>query len=106
MIENGLDPELADALSQFDAVIFVNHHNITRAYKAGQAFPLHGPLTHECIHVIERRTGQQVIKDFDSDRQYHDDISSRILIDFIDSIGLEEFRRRYLTRPDESVRPS
>jgi len=106
LIENGFDPELADALSQFDALIFVNQHNIVGAFKAGQAFPLHGPLTHECVHIIERRAGQQIIKDFDSDRQYHDDVSWRILMDFIDKIGPDEFVCRYLVKPGESVRCS
>jgi hypothetical protein len=98
MVEHGFSDELADALSQFDAVIFVNDRNVNLAYRAGQMFPLHGPLTHECIHIIERRTGKQIISNFDP-QQYHDPVSLGVLQEFIEKVGLFEFKRRYLTRP-------
>jgi hypothetical protein len=96
MVEHGFSNELADALSQFDAIIFVNDHNVNLALSAGQMFPLHGPVTHECIHIIERRTGQQIISDFNL-QQYHDSVSLTVLQEFIEKVGLIQFRRRYFT---------
>jgi hypothetical protein len=95
MIEYGVSAELADTLSQFDAVIFVNDDNMLEAIEAGEVFPLHGPLTHECIHIIEVRTDQHLISGFDH-KQYHDTVSLAVLEEFITRIGREEFMRRYL----------
>lgn len=95
MVEHGLSDELADALSPFDAVIFVNDRNVNLARQAGQMFPLHGPVTHECIHIIERRTGQQIISGFNP-QEYHDPVSLAVLQEFIAKIGLDEFKRRYI----------
>lgn len=99
MIERGLNGEVAKALSPFDAVIFVNDSNIKEAFKAGQPFPLHVVLTHECINLVERRTGQTFIKDFDAKNRYYDDPSAENLGEFVDKIGRNEFVRRYLTKP-------
>jgi hypothetical protein len=104
MVKHGLSDELADALSQFDAVIFVNDRNVNLAYQAGQMFPLHGPVTHECIHIIERRTGQHIISGFNP-QQYHDPVSLEVLQEFIAKIGPDEFKRRYLT-PETSKEKS
>jgi len=98
MVEHGFSDELVDALSQFDAVIFVNDRNVNLAYRAGQMFSLHSPVTHECIHIIERRTGQQIINNFNP-QQYHDPVSLGVLQEFIEKVGRIEFKRRYLTRP-------
>ena len=65
------------------------------AIEAGEVFPLHGPLTHECIHIIEVRTDQHLISGFDHKR-YHDTVSLAVLEEFIARIGREEFMRRYL----------
>lgn len=94
MVEYGVSAELADALSQFDAVIFVHDDNMLEAIEAGEVFPLHGPLTHECIHIIEVRTDQHLISDFDH-KQYHDTVSLAALEEFVARIGREEFMRRY-----------
>lgn len=102
MIEHGLRPELANALSPFDATIFVNGTNIRQAFKAGQPFPLHVVLTHECINLIERRTGQTIIKDFDAKHRYYDDQSAQALVELTNKIGQKEFARRYLTKPETS----
>jgi hypothetical protein len=96
MVEHGFRDELADALSQFDAIIFANDRNVNLALRAGQMFPLHGPVTHECIHIIEGRTGQRIISDFNL-QQYHDPVSMTVLQEFIEKVGLIEFRRRYFT---------
>jgi hypothetical protein len=101
MLEYGVSAETADALSQFDAVIFV--YNMIEAIEAGEVFPLHGPLTHECIHIIEVRTDQHFISDFDH-KQYHDTVSLTVLEEFISRIGREEFMRRYLpeSKPEQT----
>ena len=99
MVEHGLRAEVANALSPFDAIIFVNDSNVKQAFRAGQPFPLHLVLTHECINLIERRTGQTIIKDFDPSHKYYDDPSGEALVHFIDKIGQNEFARRYLTKP-------
>lgn len=100
MIEHGLNEEVANALSPFDAVIFVNGSNIKRGFKTGRRpFPLHAVLTHECINLIERRTGQTIIQDFDAKNMYCDDPSAEALVKFIGKIGRNEFVRRYLTKP-------
>ena len=96
MVEYGVDAELADALSQFDAVIFVHNDNVNQAIQAGQVLPLHGPLTHECIHIVERRTNQHILSGFDPE-QYHDPVSFAVLQEFIARIGWDQFKRRYLT---------
>jgi hypothetical protein len=101
MVEHGLGDELADALSPFDATIFVNDRNVNLASQAGQMFPLHGPITHECIHIIERRTGQHIISGFNP-QQYHDPVSLAVLQEFIAKIGRDEFKHRYLTGPETS----
>jgi len=94
MLEYGVGAEQAEALSQFDAVIFVHDDNMLEAIAAGEVFPLHGPLTHECIHIIEVRTDQHLISDFDH-KQYHDTVSLAALEEFVARIGREEFMRRY-----------
>jgi hypothetical protein len=96
MVRQGLSPDLAHALSPFDAVIFLNMENIEQANKAGQPFALHGVITHECIHIIERRTGQVIVKDFDAQHNFLDDKSVCVLAEFIKTIGEYEFMRRYL----------
>ncbi len=96
MIQHGFRTELASALSPFDAVIFVNDSNIKKAFEAGQPFPLHIVLTHECINLIERRTNRTIIKDFDANHRYFDDPSADTLGEFIERIGWKEFEHRYL----------
>ncbi len=98
MIEHGLGTKLARALSPFDAVIFVNDNNIRKALEAGQPFPLHIVLTHESINLIERRTNQTIIKDFDAKDRYFDDPSADALAEFIQEIGPKEFEHCYLRR--------
>jgi hypothetical protein len=98
MFSYGMTDEAADAFSQFDAIVFVHKHNIIRANQAGMVFPLHGPLTHETIHVIETRTGQHIISGFNP-KQYHDPVSLAVLQGFIEKTGRNEFKHRYFPEP-------
>jgi hypothetical protein len=101
MIEHGFSPELANALSTFDAIIFTNADNIRQASRAGQPFSLQTVVTHECINLIERRTGQTIIKDFDAEHSYCDDQSAEALAELANKIGQKEFAHRYLETSQE-----
>jgi hypothetical protein len=99
MVGHGVGARLADALSQFDAVIFVHTDNIIRADRAGIVFPLHSPLTHEALHIIEVRTEKNIISGFNP-REYHDPVSLAVLEEFITKVGWDEFNRRYFLEPE------
>lgn len=61
----GFPSESAEALSVFDAIIFLHTSNLKEAEAHGQYFPIHLVVTHECVHVMERLSGQFFIRNFD-----------------------------------------
>ena len=100
MIDYGIDADQASALSSFDAVMFVNNTNVKQALRAGLAFPLHLVLAHECINIIEQRTGQRIIQGFDAKTMFSDRQSVEAVLELMRRIGHNEFRHRYLTDED------
>jgi len=96
MLAMFLREELADAYSQFDAVIFLNLPNIQKALDKGVPFPKLGTVAHECTHIIERYTGKRIIDANQWELGYWDTPSFKAFTEFVDRIGgKDELVKRY-----------
>jgi len=94
LVDLGFPREYAERLSVFDAVIFLHTSNLKEAEDHGQYFPVHLVVTHECVHIAERLSGQFFIRDFDT-RFFEHPIVENTLASFLDKLGIQEFVRRY-----------
>jgi len=54
-------------------------------------------IAHECVHVMETLSGQIIIKGFDAKRSFEHPGVKELFKKFIDEMGTDEFKRRYLT---------
>jgi hypothetical protein len=88
----GLEPALAQELSLFDAVIFLNQRNLLNAVRNGRCLPNFLVVAHEVFHVVERLSGGRLhMSTWDADRDIDAPEVLECFYEFVKGSGAEAF---------------
>jgi hypothetical protein len=83
----GFAPELVEALSPYDVLLFIN---------IDYSVPLLVQVGHLLVHVQEAVQTRTIIKEEGSSHNFNDPVTTTLLSRFVECLGEEEFLRRYV----------
>lgn len=94
---DSFDDTLANVVPQYDVLIFLNRERLTDL-----ELTLPDPcasqkvMTHECVNLIEERTGEQLVKNHDPTK-FLDRTSQECFDEYVRMVGgMNKFKQRYL----------